>query len=100
MPLNALKQLVTHCKSVLMVSLVMGLAACGGGSGGGGSTGSTGTGGSTGISDGTQSSPTDITVSTPYATSVDSGDSYYVVSGLTPGNYYAIRAYGATADIT
>jgi hypothetical protein len=96
MPLNALKQLAMHCKSVLMVSLVMGLVACGGG----GSTGSTGTGGSTGISDGTQSSPTDIAVSTPYATSVDSGDSYYVVSGLTPGNYYAIRAYGATADIT
>lgn len=99
MPLNALKKLAMHCKSVLLISLVMGLAACGGGGGGGGSTVGTGTGGSTGISDGTQSSPTDITVSTAYATSVDSGNSYYVVSGLTPGNYYAIHAYGITADI-
>ncbi len=63
------------------------LAACSGGSS------------SEKLDGGSINTPTGMTTSQLYSTSLTSGDSYYVVDGLATGQFYAIYVYAATADI-
>lgn len=82
---HSMRQALLWLKVSVLIFL---LAAC---SGGGSS--------SEEIGGGSKNTPKDIVTSQLYSTSVESGNSFYVVDGLATGQFYAIYAYAATANI-